>query len=157
MASDAPKILVKRGDDFRLDMTVQDYNNSTAISTKATMDAAQAAYDAALAAVPQVPVTIAAALVTLNDAKAAFATAIKVNISTWTITSKMAWCGKLISTFTVAITDGPNGVFSITLGSADTALWKPRTYDADVQFVRTEGKVSSETFQIVVDRDVTNG
>lgn len=157
MNTKPPKIVVKRGDDFRLDMTVQDENNDTAIAAKATMEAAQAAYDAALAAVPQVPADITTTHTALVAAQTAYADAIKVDISSWTITSKLAWAGKLISTFTVIITDGPKGDFSVRLSSADTALWKPRTYDMDVQFVRAEGKVSSETFMVVVEKDITNG
>lgn len=157
MASKTPKIVVKRGDDFRLDMTIQDLNNDTAVAAKTAMDAAQAAYDAALAAVPLVSGDVTTTLATLVAAKAAYATAIKVDITTWTITSKLAWCGKLVSTFSVVILAPLEGTFSIRLGSADTALWKPRDYDADVQFVRTEGKVSSETFQVTVERDITNG
>ena len=157
MATKPPKITVKRGDDFRLDMTVQDENNNAAIAAKAVLEAAQAAYNAALAANPQVPADITSTNAALITAQADYAAAIKVDISTWTITSKMAWAGKLISTFNVIITDGPEGDFSVRLGSADTALWKPREYDMDVQFVRAEGKVSSETFKVIVERDITNG
>lgn len=157
MASKPPKILVKRGDDFRLDMTIQDENNDAAIASRAAMDAAQAAYNAAIAADPQVPGDITSTYNTLVAAQATYADAIVVDISTWTITSKLAWVGKLISTFTVVIIDGPAGTFSVRLGNADTALWKPRTYDMDVQFVRPEGKVSSETFLVIVERDITNG
>ena len=155
--SKPPRITVKRGDDFRLDMTVQDENNDTAVAAKAAMDAAQVAYDAALAAVPQIPANITSTHAALVAAQTAYADAIKVDISSWTITSKLAWVGKLISTFQVVIVDGPEGNFSVRLGNADTALWKPREYDMDVQFVRAEGKVSSETFKVIVERDITNG
>lgn len=157
MTTKPPKILVKRGDDFRLDMTIQDLNNDAAIASKAAMDAAQAAYDAALAAVPQVPADITTTYNALVAAQATYADDIVVDISSWTITSKLAWAGKLISTFTVVIVDGPAGNFSVRLGNAETALWKPRSYDMDVQFVRAEGKVSSETFMVIVEKDITNG
>lgn len=157
MSTKPPKIVVKRGDDFRLDMTVQDLNNDDALVSKAAMDAAQAAYDAALAAVPQVPATITSTYDALVLAQAAYAADIVVDITLWTITSKLAWAGKLISTFQVVIVDALTGDFSIRLGNADTTLWKPRTYDMDVQFLRPEGKVSSETFLVVVEKDITNG
>ena len=157
MTSKPPKIRVKRGDDFRLDMTIQDMNNDAAIASKAAMDAAQAAYDAAIAADPQVPATITTTYNAFVAAQATYADAIVVDISSWTITSKLAWAGKLISTFTVVIVDGPAGIFSVRLGNAETALWKPRSYDMDVQFVRAEGKVSSETFMVIVEKDITNG
>ena len=157
MTSKPPKILVKRGDDFRLDMTIQDLNNDAAIASKAAMDAAQAAYDAALAADPQVPADITTTHNALVAAQATYADDIVVDISSWTITSKLAWAGKLISNFTVVIVDGPAGNFSVRLGNAETALWKPRSYDMDVQFVRAEGKVSSETFMVIVEKDITNG
>ena len=157
MTSKPPKILVKRGDDFRLDMTIQDLNNDAAIASKAAMDAAQTAYDAALADDPHVPADITTTYNALVAAQATYADDIVVDISSWTITSKLAWAGKLISTFTVVIVDGPAGNFSVRLGNAETALWKPRSYDMDVQFVRAEGKVSSETFMVIVEKDITNG
>lgn len=157
MTSKPPKILVKRGDDFRLDMTIQDLNNDAAIASKAAMDAAQTAYDAAIAAIPQVPADITTTHNALVAAQATYADDIVVDISSWTITSKLAWAGKLISTFTVVIVDGPVGNFSIRLDNDETALWKPRTYEMDVQFVRAEGKVSSETFIVSVEKDITNG
>ena len=157
MTTKPPKIVVKRGDDFRLDMTIQDLNNDAAIASKAAMDAAQAAYHAALAADPQDPATITTTYNALVAAQVTYADDIVVDISSWTITSKLAWAGKLISTFTVVIVDGPAGNFSVRLGNAETALWKPRAYDMDVQFVRAEGKVSSETFMVIVEKDITNG
>lgn len=157
MVEKPPKILVKRGDDFCLDMTVQDLNNDAAIASKAAMDAAQAAYDTALAANPQVPVDITTAYDALVAAQVIYTNDTMVDISSWTITSKLAWAGKLISTFTVVIVNGSAGIFSIRLNNSETALWKPRTYEMDVQFVRAEGKVSSETFWVIVERDITNG
>ena len=157
MANKSPKIMIKRGDDFRLDMTIQDLNNDTAILAKQAQTDAQYAYDAALVVVPPDPVALAAALVTLDAAKAAYLAAITVDVSTWTITSKIAWCGKLIDPLTVVILDAPNGRFSLQASSVLTALWKPRTHEADIQFVRSAGKISSQTFDIIVERDITNG
>ena len=157
MSSKSPRYIVKRGDDFRLDMTIQDHNNDTALAAKIVVDAAQEAYDLALAADPLVALDVSTTHAALVAAQTDYADAIIVDITTWTITSKMAWCGRLISTFNVVILDAPNGVFSLRLASADTSLWKPRLHEADVQFVRTEGKVSSETFEILVIKDVTNG
>lgn len=157
MSSKSAKIVVKRGDDFRLDMTVQDLNNDTAIAAASALEAAQLAYAAAVNADPQIPEDITATNTALLDAQAAYDAAITVDITDWVITAKMAWVGKLVSTFEVVLIDPMNGTFSIRLGNADTALWKPRVYEADIQFVRPEGKVSSETFLIAVERDVTNG
>jgi hypothetical protein len=157
MASKPPKIMVKRGDDFRLDMTVQDLNNDAARASKGLMESTYAAYQAALAADPQVPADITSTYNAYVAAEAAFAEDIKVDITGWTITSKLAWVGKLVSTFTIVIIDPLEGTFSVRLGNAQTALWKPREYDMDVQFLRPEGKVSSETFLVIVERDITNG
>jgi hypothetical protein len=155
--SKPPKILVKRGDDFRLDMTAQDTNSDDALAAAIAVTEAQAAYDAALAAVPQISGDVSSTQATLVAAQAAYSAAILIDISTWVITSKMAWSGKLITTFTVTLEDAPNGVFSIRATAEQTALWKPRVYEADVQFVRDANKVSSQTFLIQVEKDITNG
>jgi len=157
MASKPPKIVVKRGDDFRLDMTVQDLNNNAALATKALMDSTYAAYQAALVVVPQVSIDITNSYNAYLAAQNAHALAIKVNITGWTITSKLAWISRLVSTFDVVIINPLEGTFSVRLGNVNTTLWKPREYDMDVQFVRPEGKVSSETFLVIVERDITNG
>ena len=157
MASKPPKIVVKRGDDFRLDMTVQDLNNDAARASKLLVESTYAAYQAALAADPQVPADITSTYNAYVAAETQFAIDIKVDITGWTITSQLAWVGKLVSTFQIVIIDPLEGTFSVRLGNADTALWKPREYDMDVQFLRPEGKVSSETFLVVVERDITNG
>lgn len=156
MSCKATKVTVKRGDDFRLTMTAQDKNNPTSRALKVIMDAAMIDYENAKEAVPQVAQDILDTYAALEAAQIDYYDSIIMDISTWTITAKMAWCGRLISTFDVEITDGPNGVFVIGLDSADTTLWKPRSYDADVQFVRTEGKISSETFTIIVEKDITS-
>jgi len=157
MSTKMPKISVKRGDDFRLDITVQDLNSDDSLTAKANLEATRTTYDAAIAATPQIPSNIAAAQNALTNAQTAYDLAIKVDISLWTISSSLAWAGKLISTFVVTKTDPRNGVFSVRLPSTETALWKPRVYEADIQFVRPEGRISSKTFQISVERDVANG
>lgn len=157
MANKPPKIVVKRGDDFRLDMTVQDLNNNAALASKALMDSTYAAYQAALVAVPQVSIDIINTYNAYLAAQNAYAIDIKVDITGWTITSKLAWISRLVSIFDVVIIDPLEGTFSVRLGNASTALWKPREHDMDVQFVRPEGKVSSETFLVIVERDITNG
>jgi hypothetical protein len=157
MSHKPPKIIVKRGDNFRLDMTAQDTNSDAAIAQAIVVAEAQNAYNQALAAVPQVPATVASTQAALLAAQVSYNSIILIDITTWVITSKMAWAGKLITTFTVTIEDGPNGVFSIQAVPAQTDLWKPRTYEADVQFYRDSLKVSSQTFMIQVERDITNG
>ena len=151
-----PVIRFKRGDDFKLDLTVTDKNNTTAIAAAALVVVEQATYDALLLEDPQVPQDIADQLVVLNDAIAAYDLSIIVDITNWTITSNMAWRGKAIASFTITIIDALLGTFTISIGTAVTALWDPRTYDCDIQFVRPEGKVSSETMKIIVERSPTN-
>lgn len=157
VATNHPTINFKRGDDFKLDLTVTDTNNTTALENKVILDAAQVTYDEAVAADPQVPQDIIDAQAALDVAQADYDASIIVDISTWTITSMVGWRGKFINEFVVILTDPTIGLFTITLGSADTVLWEPREYQMDIQFVRTEGKVSSETMIIDVEKDITSG
>ena len=145
---------LKRGDDFKLDLTVQDLNKSTAVTALAALTTAKAAYQTALAADPASQATTDA-LAAQVAAQAAYNTAIKVDISAWTISSAMGWCGKTVLTLAVTITSGTDGVMTVIATAAQTALLVPRTYQADIQFTRPEGTVSSDTFLIEVMKDIT--
>ncbi len=154
---DKPTITVKRGDDFSLDLTVKDTNNDAAVAAKATLDAAQIIYDEAVAAVPQVPADISAAAAAIVAAQEIYDESIIVDITAWVIQSQLAWCGKFISDFVVTITDGPLGKFAITAAKEVTALWKTRTYEADIEFnYPLFGRKTSQTLYIEVVRDITN-
>lgn len=152
-----PIIRIKRGDDFKLDLTVTDTNNSTAIGTKEVLDAAQVTYDELLQADPQDPQAITDALDILNTSIAAYNDAITVNISDWVITSQMAWCGRVIDEFVVSMADALTGTFTISRSREFTKDWIPRKYDTDIQFIRPQGKVSSQTYTIEVMKDITDG
>jgi hypothetical protein len=155
MATKTPKIPFKAGDDFVLTLTVTNKVSAPAIAAATDVIEAQALYDAALLADPQVPVDIAAALVVLNDANDAYAEAIIVDITAWTITASMRWITKLMAEFTVTKTDAATGVFTLEVSHEETQAWKPRVYDVDVQFLIAGKKSSSQTFQIEVKQDIT--
>lgn len=135
------KMKLKRGDDFKLEMTVTDKKNALAVSTKALLDAA-------LTANPQVPQDIANATVAYNNA-------IRVDITGWTIISHIRGAnGKLIKALDVVIVDAAEGIFTLAATALETAKWSPDTYKADIQFDRPSfGKVSSQTFTITVEED----
>lgn len=152
-----PTIQFKRGDDFKLDLTVTDTNNTEAVAAAAVLVTAQETYDLAVAADPQVPQDIVHAQSAVDAAQAAYDLLIIVDITDWTITVMMAWSGTEIAVFTVTIINELLGTFMMSATAAQTALWVPRTYDADIQFVRPEGKTSSETFAIKVEKDITSG
>lgn len=151
-----PSHKVKAGDDFELNLTVTNKSSEVALAAETVVIEAQAIYDEAIAADPQVPADITAAETALNDAKAAYALTIIVDITDWVIESSMDWCGKNISQFTVTKTEPLVGKFSLTSPPSVTELWKPRIYDADVQFTIDGKKRSSSTFNLIVVRDVTN-
>lgn len=152
-----PSIKVKQGDSFSLDLTVLDKNNDLAIANLATQTAAEEAYLAALALDPANPAAVAAALVTLQNAQAAYTESITVDITGWTIASEIRWCGKLITTLTVTITDAETGTFAIAATAEQTQLWKPRIHECDIEFTAALfGKQSSQTFLLDVERGVTN-
>jgi hypothetical protein len=79
-----------------------------------------------------------------------------VDITGWTIASQVRYSKKLISDLTITITDGPQGQFTVSLPSAETATWPARKLKCDIQFDRpVEGRVSSQTFVIDVSEDQT--
>jgi len=149
------KVLFKAGDDFVLTITVTNKYTTTAIDAATAVDVAQALYDAQLDLPIPNPATLASLLVTLNAAIVTYDTAIIVNITGWTITSSMKWLGKHVADFTVSFVDASVGIFIISLPSTQTQPWKPRVYDADIQFVILGRKSSSQTFQVDVKKDIT--
>lgn len=79
-----------------------------------------------------------------------------VDITGWTIAAATTYARRPVSTLDVTITDGPNGVFVISLPFAQTAVWPIRKLKCDIQFDRpVEGRVSSQTFYIDVQEDHT--
>lgn len=151
-----PSIQFKRGDDFKLDLTVTDTNNVTAIAAASALETAQADYDAALAANPSVPQDIIDTLAILDATQTAYDDSIIVDITGWTIAGQMAWCGQFAANFTMTMIEPTLGTFSMTAGAVVTQTWEPREYEADVEFTRPEGKVSSQTFIIKVVKDIPN-
>lgn len=152
-----PRIPFKRGDSFQLDLTITDPNSAVALAAYDLLVTAQEAYQAALDADPQVPQDIIDTLAALVLAQATYDTAIIVDITDWTITSKLTWCGKAITTFVVTIVDATIGTLTITATPAITALWNVREHQADILFVRPEGATSSENIIVDVERGSTNG
>jgi hypothetical protein len=155
--TDTPKIQFTRGDTFKLDVTITDPNSAAALAALALLVIAQANYQAALDADPQVPQDIIDTLALLVTAQANYDTAIIVDITGWTITSKITWCGSAIATFVVTIVSAVAGTFSINGTPAVTGLWKVREHDMDILFVRPEGSTSSEAMIVDVERGPTNG
>lgn len=153
--SKTPSIPLKKGDDFKLDLTVQDKNNTTALTNYTILEAAQKALNQATEADPQVAQDVIDAQAAVVAAQAAYDLSIIVDISAWTMASQVRWCGKLIDNLVVTILDATVGTFSISMGSTGTALWEARKLDCDVEFTRPTGKVSSQTFIIDVEEDVT--
>lgn len=152
-----PRISFKRGDSFKLDLTVTDPNSEAALALMVLLVVAEEAYQAALDADPQVPQDIIDTLAAMVAAQALYDAAIIVNITGWTITSSLRWCGKLITDFVVTIIDASIGTLTITAATTVSALWTPREHKMDILFVRTTGSTSSETITINVERGATNG
>jgi len=155
--TDTPRFSFKRGDSFRLDLTVTDPSNATALAAAVTLAAAQAALVVTQAAIPYVAQDEIDAQVVVDAAQVAYDAAIVVDITGWTITSKMAWCGKLIQSFEITITDALLGTLNIQATEFETILWNTREHELDVLFVRADGSTSCETIYVDVERGATNG
>lgn len=152
-----PRISFKRGDSFKLDITITDPNSDDSLAALAVLVDAQAAYQAALAADPVIPQDVIDTLAAQVAAQAAYDAEIIVDITDWVITSKLTWCGVNIATFVVTIINAAVGTLTITATPEVTILWKEREHQMDILFVRTEGSTSSETITVDVERGSTNG
>lgn len=152
----AQTLKFKQGDDFKLDFTLTDTNNSGAVTAAA---AVQAKRNEIIEMEDQVNPDLAAIavvngqLLTLIDA---YEATILMDITGWGIASQLRWCGELIDTFSIDESTLNIGKFAVIATSVQTSLWVPRKYDMDIQFTRFTGKISSETFILDVEKDVTN-
>jgi hypothetical protein len=150
------KLKIKQGDDFSLNFTLTDTLNETAVNAKAALELSKVNLISLRKVDPQDPVAISDAETVITNNEAAYALAIIVDITDWVITSQLRWCGKLFDTFIVTIPEPLTGKFTISRDGSFTSLWIPRKYVTDVQFTTTSGKISSETFSVEVERDITN-
>lgn len=150
-----PTIGFKRGDDFKLDFTVEDTNNTTAIAAKTALDTEIASLKTLQNADPVDPVAVAVQQVIVDTAQAVYDSVIIVDITGWTMISQVRRADKLVDTLDITLIDAATGKFALSKDKIDTALWPVYTLQCDVQFTRPEGTVSSETFHIDVQRDVT--
>lgn len=146
----------KQGDDFKLDFTLTDTNSTTSVNAFEVLQAESLALKALTEADPQDPAAILAQEIVLQAADDVYEAAILMDITGWTVASQLRFCGNLIQDFTIDMTQQAIGKFAITADAADTQLWIPRKYDMDIQFTRLTGKISSETFILEVEKDVTN-
>lgn len=154
--SKALTIQFKRGDDFKIDLTFTDTANDIAVAARASLDAAQEAYDMSLEADPQVPVDIAAFLAARDAAQLAYDNAIVVDITGWVITAQARMSDKLINNLTVNVPDPLTGAFTVMCASSLTTDWPVTKLDVDIQVTDSSfGTVSTETFYVEVQRDVT--
>ncbi len=155
--SNSPRIVFKRGDSFKLDITVTDPNSTASLAYKVVLDAALVVLQEAIDADPYVEQDEINAQAAVDTAQSNYDTSIIVDITNWTITSSLRWCGKLISDFTITIIDASIGTLTITSLTTVTELWTPREHQMDIHFVRPSGATSSETIIIDVERGATNG
>lgn len=79
-----------------------------------------------------------------------------IPITDWVIRSQVRYGTTMAAEVTVEITDAAAGEFTLSMEPAVTATLGPRTYLCDVEFTMLDGsKVSSETFYLIVEKDVT--
>ncbi len=79
-----------------------------------------------------------------------------ISIEDWTIRCQLRYANTLAAEVVVEVTDAAQGEFTLSMPSTLTETLNPRTYHCDVEFyLPDESKVSSETFHLVVEKDVT--
>lgn len=153
-----PTITFKRGDNFKLDITVTDPSSDAAVAAQVVLTAAERVLELALLADPFVQQDVDDAIAAVAAAQATYDGEIVIDITGWTITSQMTWCGRLVQIFEITITNASLGTFNIRAYEADTILWDIRKHELDLLFTRDpEGGTSSETMIVDVQRGATNG
>lgn len=145
----------KRGDDLKLDFTVQDLNNDAAIAQLSVLTEAEETLAELQEADPVDQSAIDAQQIVVNDEQAAYDALIIVDITGWTIISQVRRGGKLIATLDVTIVDATSGTFTLTQDNLITVDWPVADLECDIEFITTSGKNSSETFIIHTKRDIT--
>mgnify|MGYP000900317111 CR=1 FL=1 len=148
-------IIFKRGDDFKLDFTVQDTNNDVSIAYLATLATAKELLIEAQKADPLVQQDVDDATAAVALAQAQYDASVIVDITNWSMLSQVRRFTKKIADMVIVIIDAPTGRFSVTCPAAQTQLWPVQKLECDVEFTRPAGKVSSDTFTIDVQRDIT--
>lgn len=155
MADSKTTISVKRGDTFRLELTITDTNNAEALENDRLLGITKTNYENAI--LSGIQEDIDAEFLNLNAAQAAYDLSTVVDISDWTITSEMKLSSLLVAQFTIEFVSPTLGVFSIYSDNTTTAGWEPRTYEVDIQFSRPGlGVTSSQTFYVSVLKDITD-
>lgn len=152
---ETPELCFKRGDDLKLDFTVQDTNSGTAKELKALVEEAEETLKTLQEADPVDTAAVTAAQTALTTAQTNYSNALIVDITGWTITSQVRRAGKMVDTLDVTILDASLGIFALSKDHTSTSQWPIHTLDCDIEFMKPTGKVSSETFHIKVMRDVT--
>lgn len=166
-----PTIKFKRGDSFKLDITITDPNSPAAVAAQVVLTAQEAVLAAALVVLqtaidadPYVEqdeidaqAIVDTAISDLATDQATYDATIIVDITGWTVTSSLRWCGKLITDFVITIVNASIGTLTITATTVVSALWDAREHQMDIHFLRASGSTSSETIIIDVDRGPTNG
>lgn len=145
----------KRGDDFKVDFTLTNTNHITALSLKATLEAEKLILEGLEAADPLDTVAIATQAAAVQVADDAYEDSILMDISGWVISAQLRRFTNLVSDFTINMDYANIGRFTLTCPASETQMWKPVTHQCDIQFERGVGKVSSETFLVEVEKDVT--
>ena len=139
----------KRGDDFRLDMTIKNKNSVGALAAQAVVVAAQETLSTANLANPIVPQDVIDAQDALDAAQDAYDLSIIVDITDWVITSNIRWNDKLVDALDVVIINAAVGQMRIARDDTFTTSWPKRLLDCDVKFdIPVLGKTSSKTFYI---------
>lgn len=157
MADDCevPVLDFKRGDDLKLDFTVQDTNNTAAIAQLAVLTAAQTLLTELQAADTVDPVAVSAQETVVATEQATYDALIIVDITGWTIRAQVRRGGKLVDDLDISIINATQGCFAILKDDLLTAAWPIADLECDIEFITTAGKNSSETFIIRVKRDIT--
>lgn len=152
---DSRTLSFKRGDDFTIDLTVTDENSPDAIVLAEELANLQADLQIFIEE-GAVQADIDAAQLLVDSKQNEYDARITVDITGWTITSSIKVGGRPVDDLVVTFTNPTGGTFNLSKGYEFTEDWRARMHHVDVQFDRPGiGRVSSETFYVDVEEDVT--
>lgn len=152
---DSLTLSFKRGDTFTLDLTVTDEYSEEALALAEELEKLQLDYNT-LVEENASQAEIDAAQLLVESKQNEYDAEIIVDITNWTITASIKAGGRKVDDLVVSFVDSASGSFNLFKDFSSTELWKTREHKVDIQFDRPSvGRVSSQTFYIDVEEDVT--
>lgn len=151
-------VRIKRGDDFRLQMSVKNRRSDDALIAYQTYQDSYEAWRAAVNADLVVEMDVQNTHDIMESALNTYETICEVDITGWEIEGAIAWNTRHVADMVCEFEDTSRGIFTISISKDETNLLKPREYRGEIQFTRPSGSdvevTTTQDFILIVDADI---